>query len=102
MKRTASAFESESDRSSEERGIPDRSVDRAADRPADMSPSAIEIDSVEVVVMNGVESGDSKDVRSVLVVGAGPAGVMLGYAFFFFLLNSPASRLFLELDLEST
>jgi hypothetical protein len=42
----------------------------------DMSPAIVDS---EVEAVNGSQKGESADVRSVLVVGAGPAGLMLAY-----------------------
>jgi hypothetical protein len=42
----------------------------------DMSPATVDS---EVETVNGSQKGESADVRSVLVVGAGPAGLMLAY-----------------------
>jgi NADPH-dependent 2,4-dienoyl-CoA reductase/sulfur reductase-like enzyme len=42
----------------------------------DMSPATV---NSEVEAVNSSQKGESADVRSVLVVGAGPAGLMLAY-----------------------
>jgi NADPH-dependent 2,4-dienoyl-CoA reductase/sulfur reductase-like enzyme len=44
----------------------------------DMSP--VVVDS-ELNAVNGSQKEQSPDVRSVLIVGAGPAGLMLAYAY---------------------
>ena len=44
----------------------------------DMSPFAVDS---EMKVVNGLQQEASADVRSVLIVGAGPAGLMLAYVY---------------------
>ena len=44
--------------------------------------SRVAVDS-EMKIVNDLQNGESTDVRSVLIVGAGPAGLMLAYVHFF-------------------